>query len=291
IDFEGEDANPRLVLNGVFTTDSVFTVELSNSSGYINNQPLNTISFGKVAVFDHDGEFLDSLHHTSNGIYKGSVIPFDNSTYSVIATAGNLGTVSAQDYIPNAVPVASWATTTVYVMEYDYTTEKLQLEFTLNDPAATDNFYVLEITHTQNYYVETNYDPNTGNMIYDTVYYENPMHSKMHFGTSDQILLSETDLVIDETLYYSNSLAFSDALFNGKTQTFRILIDQDYFGQQGVMELHLKSGSEAYFRYARSLQKYFDSENDPFAQPVQVYNNIENGIGIWAGYSVDIVEF
>jgi len=28
--------------------------------------------------------------------------------------------------------------------------------------------------------------------------------------------------------------------------------------------------------------------NDPFAEPVQVYNNIENGFGIFAGYAADV---
>src|SRR5690606_20829401 len=165
------------------------------------------------------GEFIDSLHHTESGIYKGSVMPVANTPYTVVATAGALGTVSAQDYIPAAVPVAGWDTTTTFVTEYDYTMERLQVEFTINDPAAADNFYVLEVTQTLYYYVDHNYDPNTGSIVYDTIYYENPVHHKNQFSTSDQILLAETDMAIDETMYYTNSLTFSDALFSGKTQT------------------------------------------------------------------------
>ncbi|NEN22158.1 DUF4249 domain-containing protein [Cryomorpha ignava] len=290
LDFEGEDATPRLVLNGAFTTDSIFSVQLSNSSGYIDKNPLNTIAYGQVLVYGENGEIIDSLHHTENGIYTGSVLASANSSYSVVANAGSFGTVSAQDYIPVAVPIVHWDTATTSVTEYDYTSSRLQIEFTINDPAGINNFYVLEVYNTQYYYVSTIYDPNTGNMTYDTVYYDQPIRDRMYFSTSDQILLSESDLAIDATLYYSSGLSYSDALFNGKSQTFRILVESNYYGDNGNLELHLKSSSEAYYSYARTLEKYFYTEGDPFAQPVQVFSNIENGFGIWAGYSVAVVE-
>ena len=290
LDFEGEDAPPRLVLNGTFTTDSVFTVQLSNSSGYVDKAPLNTIPYGNVVVYGENGEFIDSLHHTAYGIYKGSVLASANTTYRVNATAGSFGTVSAKDYIPVAVPITNWDTVTTSVTEYDYTSPRLQIDFTINDPAGMENFYVLEVYYTRYYYVDYGYNPNTGNTTYDTVYYDQPIRERMYYSTSDQILLSESDMSIDETLYYSRGLSFRDALFNGKSQTFRILVEVNYYGDNSNMELHLKSSSEAYYSYARTIEKYFNTAGDPFSQPVQVYNNIENGLGIWAGYTVDIVE-
>src|SRR5690606_36026205 len=103
---------------------------------------------------------------------------------------GVLGTVSAQDYIPAVVPVLYWDTTTTFVTEYDYTTERLALEFTINDPSIINNYYVLEVTQTQYYYVDYIYDPNSRNITYDTVYYDNPIHYKTQFSTTDQILLA-----------------------------------------------------------------------------------------------------
>ena len=107
LDYEGEDAKPRLVLNGIFTTDSVFSVVLSNSAGYINKGILNTIPYGKAAVYDGDGLFLDSLTHTADGIYKGTLTASADMSYSVQASAGNLGNVWASDYLPAPVPIIS----------------------------------------------------------------------------------------------------------------------------------------------------------------------------------------
>jgi len=47
----------------------------------------------------------------------------------------------------------------------------------------------------------------------------------------------------------------------------------------------LSSVSEDYYKYNVTLAKYEQTQGDPFAQPVQVYSNIENGFGIFGGYS------
>ena len=54
------------------------------------------------------------------------------------------------------------------------------------------------------------------------------------------------------------------------------------------MFVYLISASEDYFRYKRTYSLQEESSGDPFAQPVNVYNNIENGFGIVAGYSEDV---
>ncbi len=288
LNYEGEDAKPRLVLNGTFTPDSVFSVELSNSSGYISKGSLNTIPYGKVAVFDNNGQFWDSLKHTTNGIYKSTQTASANKSYTVKASAGNLGTVWASDDIPAAVPISSWDTVSTYFTEYDYTQQRLQIDFTINDPGSSENFYVIELYSTQEYYLSYQYDPNTGTSIVDTVFYQQPFRSLYSFSTADPVLLSEIQVGIGETRYYANSLSFSDALFNGETQTFRIVLDY-YLGEANI-DMELKSCSQAYYKYKRTLENYTYSEYDPFSQPVQVFNNIENGgLGIWAGYSTTVV--
>ncbi len=294
LEYDGEDAKPRLVLNGVFSADSTFSVELSNSQGYVSNGSLNTISNGKVAVFNENGELVDSLEHAGDGIYTGTALAQANALYEVRASAGAFGSIYAIDLAPFTVPIATWDTATISVTEYDNTVDKLQIEFTINDPAGTENFYVIEVFNTQLYYIDYQYDPQTGMTIMDTIYYEEPYRSLTGFTTSDQILLSNTELELAETMYYSNSLAFNDALFDGNLQGFKILVETYYTQVSGTsLELRLTSCSEAYYKYKRTLENYYYTEGDPFAQPVQVFSNIENGLGIWAGsspYSVQIYD-
>jgi hypothetical protein len=45
----------------------------------------------------------------------------------------------------------------------------------------------------------------------------------------------------------------------------------------------LVNTSEAYFNYLKSFNMYQRASGNPFATPVQVYSNVENGMGIFAG--------
>ncbi len=290
LEYEGEDAKPRLVLNGVLSPDSLFSVRLSNSLGYVDNGSLDPVMNGKVAVFNGTGLFIDSLYHAGMGLYQSTSTAQVNAAYEVRAAAGSFAPVSAVDYIPSPVPVAGWDTNIISVTEFDFTSDRLEVRYAINDPAGIENFYVIEIWETQRFYVSADYDPNTGMTVYDTIFLNPPNAYMIDFTTSDQILLSEVENGLDETLYYSRSLAYRDVLFDGRSQSFRILVDSYYGTSIGTgLELRLKSCSEAYYKYQRSLENYLYTEGDPFAQPVQVYNNIQNGLGIWAGSSEDRV--
>jgi hypothetical protein len=47
-------------------------------------------------------------------------------------------------------------------------------------------------------------------------------------------------------------------------------------------------GMREYYFYKKSVMQSFDGQLDPFAEPVQVYSNIQNGVGIFAGASVSV---
>lgn len=284
LDFEGEDAEPRLVLNGIFTPDSTFRIELSHSAGYISQQPLRTLHNGNVVVYSENGEFLDSLKHAGKGIYKGVVTAQAGKSYKIGASAPTFENIYAVDYIPEPVFVSSWnvSPSDIGLTEYSYT---LDVDFVINDQRGVQNYYVLEFYGKRSYYVKYEYDPNTEDLVPDTVFFDDPGLQRLPFETSESILTSETDLAFDEGSYYASSLAFCDNLFDGKSQKFRVRLS---FYMDGItdIEMVLKSCSEAYYRYKRSIENYRNADGDPFSQPVQVYTNIENGLGIWAGYSV-----
>ena len=88
------------------------------------------------------------------------------------------------------------------------------------------------------------------------------------------------------------SISFTDAIFNGSLFTFDILIDDFYFSGEKMkiqsIYISMSKISQEYYWYETSYQAYLSAQNNMFAQPVQVYTNIENGLGIFAGYSTTI---
>ena len=80
-------------------------------------------------------------------------------------------------------------------------------------------------------------------------------------------------------------IMLKDQNFNGEdySLTFSVinyaeLKDMELFG-----EIRLVNTSEAYFNYLKSFNMYQNTINNPFATPVQVYSNVNNGMGIFAG--------
>jgi hypothetical protein len=49
--------------------------------------------------------------------------------------------------------------------------------------------------------------------------------------------------------------------------------------------------SEAYYKYQKSYIKQVVNKENPFASVVEVYSNIENGVGVFAGYNRQMIHF
>lgn len=286
LDFEGEDLQPRLVLNSLATADSVLTVTLSNSRGVIDPGALAPVTNGQVRVFDGQGNLVEELVHQGDGVYQGTTTIVEGSELAVQAEASGLGAVRAADRVPLAVPIQQWDTVSVIIDEgsgFVYST--LELTLTINDPGDRSNFYMLEGFIGQQYTIEWVFDPNSGEFVPDTVLLDEPFFSRATFSTTDQILLSGSDAGLGETRVFFNRALFRDELFNGSTRSFRFRLETSI--RPGTLDLRLVSISEAAFRYYRTLERYSYASGDPFAEPVQVFTNVEGGLGVWIGANVE----
>jgi len=80
------------------------------------------------------------------------------------------------------------------------------------------------------------------------------------------------------------TLFLSDLSYTGNTHNGQDVTEQN----EGWLEIW--SMSEAMYKYQTSYVNQMLNEQNPFAQPVQVYSNIHNGIGIFAGYQTERVK-
>ncbi len=93
----------------------------------------------------------------------------------------------------------------------------------------------------------------------------------------------ETDDLISQDLdgLDAENAIFNDSLISGQEYNLRLR----FYPFPPIDQIHvfLISVTESYYMYLKSIE---DLDNDnPFAEPVQAYNNIENGLGIFAGFS------
>ena len=133
------------------------------------------------------------------------------------------------------------------------------VSFTIRDPAGEVNYYQIDI------YVEMD---------------------QQAYGYEIQPVGPVYEMSFD------GSLLLQDKTFNGEDFPARVRLclysDEETF--QGKMFIEVKAITKDYYLYARSLTKAQDAQEIGFfVEPVAVYNNIHNGLGIF-GLSATRVE-
>jgi uncharacterized protein DUF4249 len=159
----------------------------------------------------------------------------------------------------------------------------LQCLIEFEDRADEKNYYMLSI---DNFRVEVfEYYDEFNRVHYDTISY------------NDSYFESD-DIIIEHWMYMENSefIMFTDNLISGKTYELNIRLEDyssfDYgyniqSSDTSTVYFNLYSVSESYYQYFKSFSMHRNARDNPFAEPVQVYSNIENGLGVFAGFSSD----
>jgi hypothetical protein len=107
------------------------------------------------------------------------------------------------------------------------------------------------------------------------------------FGTS----LSSQDPSVsgsDGGYSYDSGLSFTDAIFDGKEYTIKVFFSKHYYSETNEevnYEVFLYSMSRASHLYKISSASQSSTEDNPFSQPVQVFSNVNHGMGIFGAFN------
>jgi len=271
IEFDAQDIAPRIVVNSLFTNDSIWSAHISRSVGVLDTTSYTTISNATINIFDNNATLVTTLTHQGDGLYTSpsGVTPIPNQSYTLEASASGYTSVSATNAIPSVVPI--YQLDTVASTNSDGETI-LEVTITFQDPSAVENFYMLEVIAKGTYFDEWEQD---------SVDFRAPLPITCDDINVETINGFNIGGFENSYLY----LMLKDQNFDGQNYelTFSVvnyaeLKDLNLFG-----EIRLVNTSEAYFNYLRSFNMYQNTIGNPFATPVQVYSNVTNGMGIFAG--------
>lgn len=277
VDVEVPYDGDKLVVNGLQKSDQRWMIDLSYSkyilSSY-NEGGFPSVPNGSVTIYGDDGSEFQ-LHADTLGLFVHDSYPLPGHKYTIVARSNTSNEVRAEMVMPRAVKIKNveWDSASVSQpngqgFEYWYAT--LPLTVTFDDPAEEKNYYavavVVDFTVTRQYPGETQPRTDSARSFYQTV-------------IVDPGIASEDE----------RKTRFSDITFDGRTYTAPLEIQ---VGGNPDFKIHrvdvqLVSLSEDYFRYEESVFLYRETDGDPFAQPVQIYSNVQNGFGIFAGTSHD----
>lgn len=264
-----------VVVNSLFSNDSVLRISLGRTYGILEPKEKNNVA-ADIELYEKD-KLIDTLTLNGNN-FESKQIPSEAKNYRISIKLNDGSIVSAQDYVPSAPQViSSTYRDSVFVGDEGDIFSQVSLE--IMDSGEQTNFYevnlVLKVIDNEN---------DLPDYLKETDLFFEPINN-------DLVLLNEGLLS-----YYPNFLLFTDELFNGKNYELNISFRPEnisFYGnnsnQNVGLVMEFRNVSENYYHYKRGLlQHVFNQDGDVWdgtGEPVQLFTNITNGYGIFAGYS------
>jgi hypothetical protein len=273
IKFKGDDVvNPRLVINSLYRSGEVITVNISKSSAVFDDTKPSYINNAIVDLYE-DNTKIETLKIRDNGDYTSTSAIAENKQYTVKVSATGLSAEATQNTPVNVPFVVSKTEKGVYLkkdISSDASQTATYVTIKFND-AQHNNYYIVK-AHT----------------VYDNdSYTEASIFYEEYDKSQNDINFSETGKEL-----YTN-LIFSDFGFNGTTKQYRFGIDLDpqYFdsGYSKGIRVDLFSISYDYYQYLLTLNSYQNNKDNFFSEKSNVHTNITNGLGIFAASTVKSV--
>lgn len=280
IPFDGDVNTPKLVINSVFESDSTFKVHVSSSRSVIDTASFKNIDDAIVTIKDGNENIIETLNHVENGFYKGQTFPQENQTYILEINHTNYANITASDSLPSPITINSVDTST---MVDPINGNRLQISMNFDDPENTQNYYLIETYSVNEYLVIKNSD---------TTEYE--------LDTTKQFMVLTDEVFQNGGSPWREQGLFNDLLFNGQNKTLELEIPNDSWSgsEDGydwsyktlTLRLYLHNITLSYYYYRTSLELFQNASGNPFAQPVQVFSNVENGFGVFAGSQISFFD-
>ena len=283
IDVDTPDFKPSIVANGIIQPDSTFRIFVSRDYYILDNKIDQYDQQGLTGAIVHlyeDDQLLGQMEETAvetdwgetfNGYYVFDQVPKEGSTYRIEIEKAGFPKAIAEQQIPSDIPRFSLAITDTLQNEWGSTNYRLEMKI---QDLPGKNFYEVQL------YVSTwepYYFPEKDSLGYRPVIYN-------IYTYSEGILVSE----------YQDKFLFTDQLFSDTEYIYSFDVE-GYFNYyydglneppgESYLIYQVRNCSEDYYNYYNSSALYFWNNDNPFAEPVHVYSNIENGYGIFGSFT------
>lgn len=272
--------SPKLVLNSILANEESIMVHLSESRHILDEGEFQNVNGAGVKIYEN-GEFLSNLYSSGSGfgLYSSdsSIRVKSGNTYRVEVSKNGFQSIDAEARVPlNAAKILAVDFDTAQTNTNTYSQNNFEFDIEIEDEAGVENFYeLLIIEEGYTYYYDYNTNPPT-------------VTDSSRFMAS--LSLESSDPSLEEYQSYGESILFNDGFFDGKKYHIKVTSSyySDFIGNkesQSKYTIVLRNTSKSYYLYRQSVELQAWVQDDPFAQPVQIYNNINNGFGIFAAYN------
>ena len=277
---EHTDFTPKLVVNSLFTTTSTDNPEIevyvhSSRNVLDSESSIKEISAASVVIKDSQQNILATLDYTDEGRYAtDQLVLVAGESYTLEVISEGFETVTATSMIPTLVDASIQNTNLIS----DQTSESLDVDLRLRDNDQADNYYVYEVGDSQSL-----------KFAKEEPFSVETIHSVKVFLTSDDL---NQEQVAGNSLFQSRVFlkdeSFANAEYNinfkakgNPAVSGPVLLTSD------ELKMRVITASKSMYEYYKSIEssRIKGEANSSISEPVQVYSNVSNGLGVFAGYN------
>lgn len=279
VEFDGEQSDPLLVVNGVQQVGRPANLCVEKSWFFLDSKTDLRVKDLEVDLYVN-GSFKESLQvrDTISPLWdyfytycEGQYELCEGDQLRFELRSSEFETAYAEVTLPVSPTIISFDTVSV---DLDYGIAEFAV--VIDDPVGAD-FYNLYFYNS----IETEYSDYS-------FYSSDPVFA-------DPMDLGADDLMGESTDYLGSGLynVFTDTYFDGRTYTVNFTY---YFWDIEALEpfvIEMSRVDEHLYKYKKTYEKYQGSDPNGvlgmFTEPVQVYSNVQNGVGIVSGQSKPVV--
>lgn len=262
----------QLAIHGFFTAqDSLLKVSVATTVGLLGDtrDDINQVNDATVEVFSGATKvatLLNNTNQSSTDFYNfyfdlGAPLSQFGSEFELRVSHPDFPTASVTQQLPTEViPEEITYIENAGVDEEGYPASGFDIK--INDPAGEDNYYEITL------------------LVVDTTFgniYGYPQY------------LSSIDPATSRGVNY-DELIISDDNFDGSDYTLRVTFDNYVTNQLLIVQWN--SITRDQYLYSKSIKAYRDASDfgGPFAEPVSIYSNIDNGLGVFGVKNTTLIE-
>jgi len=275
IELDYSNFQPKLVINAQVSADGQFVVSVTSSTTPVSVEEGDVPDGLKVTLRDITLGINILLYRENDLFYAPfQVKPRPGNEYVFKAIAPGYDDVEAITRIPEQLNLLRFEVTDFQVKPSEVTPLKSNVNYNLELDFGDQGDAYLHLIFRQRSTIRSGA---VGVPVYEEIMYtiepEFPEESGYikHVEQGILIALSEVE---------SNPLVFSFVDFT---------IDA-LFEELGNVQVEVRTISPEYYNYFESLSRQLLNSQDPFAEPIQVFSNVDGGLGNFSSYNVAIYE-
>ncbi|HKK78509.1 MAG TPA: DUF4249 domain-containing protein [Phaeodactylibacter sp.] len=281
VDFDAVEMQQELVVISNFTSNRALHVVVTKTrSVFETGEEYPYVPNAKVDLYLDDGTFMESLEFNQRKNEQGfpfytttGFSPQPNEVYLLKVSAPGYASVTARSQIPTPIELSGVAMRNFSSQllgssgELELTYE-LQVDF--DDPDQEKNYYHINLVQELQQYNVVEGDTNLIGVIQEPLLFDPRQNTK------------------ERVAHLGGGVLIQDDAFDGTSFNYNLPVRFAYDPQEyrlGQLIVELRVVSEEYYFYFVSLSRQHAAKGQPLSEPVFVFNNVEGGKGVFAGYS------